>query len=303
MKLKIHWLALLLLLFSFFTVQFSEAVSQSSQTMTNYGSIVFLDPATDIFFEYGAESGVLKPPWDFAGLMGDGDRDYSEVTVSSEQARTGTKSMKFYQESPIKSDAERRVRCREWTDVSFPEMYLSYWVYLPDNMKYDAGGWSGQWSNLGGIGMRCGPTSWKHKYSQGFSLYLNDGNPRRFYFKETEPYGEYTGEEHIYNSDYYLNNTYANTWIHVQIYVKYSNSSNGIWTGRINNDLVKNVTGRINDPRGYSRWNDENLVFAYPNGVHGTVQLYQRTTSPEAWCYADDVVFTDTKVSESYGVG
>ncbi|UCE28960.1 MAG: hypothetical protein JSV85_06795, partial [Candidatus Bathyarchaeota archaeon] len=67
------------------------------------------DEELGIFFEYGAESGVLQPPWDYVGPLGSGSKTESYVRVDNLLARTGTRAVKIYQIPPPKSDAQRRV--------------------------------------------------------------------------------------------------------------------------------------------------------------------------------------------------
>ncbi len=109
-------------LLSFFTVPPAQAV---------FG-------AEDIYFEYGAESGALQPPWDSAGAEGSGTKSGAGVVVDSTHVRTGTEAMKFYQGSPTKSDAQRRV-CAGKLQTS-NELYASWWTYFPssydDAMEY-----------------------------------------------------------------------------------------------------------------------------------------------------------------------
>ena len=263
------------------------------------------DPATGILWETGAESGTIgdrpKPPFDFAGPMGDGSRTGSYVVVTDEQVRTGAKAMKLYQVPPTKSDAQRRVTMRQWTYTK-NELYASWWVCFPNNMEY-AGG-SGQWTNIGGLSMRYGPSDWEHKYVSGVGIYAGAGSPRNLYAKSGEVYN---GPAHYYKSHFYLDSAHLNKWLQFQIYVKLGKNSDGIhraWIGDgTTTQLVLEETGITNDPRGYSRWNSGDLEFAYPHSQYLNVELYQERNSPERWYYVDDVVLSDTKVPESYGVG
>ena len=284
-RLKTHWAAVLLLLFSCFAVQFSQAVPQDSQRLTNYGRIVQRAP----IFEYGTESGVLQTPWDSLNPSG-------QITVSGSYARTGTKSIKLYQPSSPKTDDQRRTVMRYYNNKS--EFYTSWWVYFPDN--FGSAGGSGQWTTLGGNQKYFGPSSDKWNYWTEWRFAVNDGNPRRIYMRYKQPFGTI----YYYNSDFYLNSTYLNTWIHFQIFCKWGNNSDGIYTSWINNNLVKNLTGITNDPRGYSQWNGENCVWARPySSPYIGISCYQPTNSPERWYYVDDVVASDDKVTEDYGVG
>lgn len=243
------------------------------------------------------------PSLDHAGMMGSGTRDpLSYAEVSSDYARTGTKSVKLYQISPTKSDAQRRVTCREWSSIDGQtEFYWSWWAYFPDNM---GNAQSGIWTNLGGLAIRYGPSSWKHKYYSGVSIYLNDATPRRLYARYHKPYD--AGSNYHW-SGFYLNSTYLNKWMHFQCYVKYSNTSTGIyrvWIGDgTTTELVLEETGLSNDPRSDSRWESESLYFAYPpDGFYAKFQLYQPKNSPESWYYIDDFVLSLEKAPEDYGV-
>ena len=61
-KLRIAWGGILTLLLSCFTVQFSQSVSQASQTMTNYGSIV---PRAHIVYHESTFSYTQPPEFDY----------------------------------------------------------------------------------------------------------------------------------------------------------------------------------------------------------------------------------------------
>jgi len=90
-----------------------------------------------IFWEYGGElaqvGDVPIPPFDMAGGIGDPSNIPQLVQVTDGIARTGTKSLRFYQPPPVKSDAERRVLVREYSSGT-QDMYFSWWVYFTDSM-------------------------------------------------------------------------------------------------------------------------------------------------------------------------
>lgn len=328
MRSKIYWLALLLILFSFLALQFTQAVLQDSETITNYAAITSI--TTGVFWEFGVESGVLKPPFEIAGPVGDGSRVDSYVQASTEQAVSGIYSIKHYMRPPTQSDAQRRLSAREYSVFSEVspspiEYYFSFWRYFPDNVA-DADGSEGlttnQWTNLGGIGIRYGPSSDKTRYRDGVILVLNDPNsnkdvnhdpavhpPRRFIVKRYHLYSRSTGQDHTeYNTNWYLDSSMTNKWLHFQIYLKFSNGSDGGWKVWISDGTTETKVldwSGATDPRSdLSRWNTEGCEFYYkPYGHYAKISLYQPTPSPERWTYTDDAVLSYTKVPDSYRVG
>ena len=304
---KIGRVSVLTLLFSCFAVQFSQAVSQASQKMTNYGSIVVFDP--DIIWEFGAESGMVKPPWDVAGPLGSGTKEGSSVEVDNTHVRTGVQTAKFYMPAPPRSDAQGRIDCREDMEEGNGEFYMSWWVYFDSSMEDSGGTGSAYASCLGGIQSYFGPSSNRWQYWTEYRFYWDDRSPRRLYIKYIEPFG--SGATAKYDvSPIRLNSTYLNTWMHFQIYMKWSNTTNGIyraWANKAGDTpiLFSERTGIKNDPRGYSQWTGD-YAFARSDGKPFIViQLYQGTTGyagvTQYWY--DDVVVSTTQVSESYGVG
>ena len=296
MRLKIYWPVLLLLLFSFFTLQFSQAVLQDSQTMTNYGSIV---PHIGIFFEYGAESEVLQPPLAHAGPNGEGDHSGSNVTIVNTVARSGTKSIMIYEKPPPHSDAQRRVECRTYDTKT--EYYMSWHTYFPSN-KFTAGVDYTSWKALSGQTLRyypSGQSRWTYKNSWGFTLLSSGKISIRVDYTWNNGYDEwYTG--------YTLNSTYLDTWIHFELYTKIANGTAGIHKAWINGNLVKEVTGIATDPRDdLSRWNSESCdwTYGYAGEPFWKIQIYNSQGQPECWYYWDDVVLSDTYVPSSYHVG
>jgi len=95
----------------------------------------------DIFFEYGAESGVLQPPITWVQTGGDG---YIETATSP--IKTGDRSIEFYME-PAGTDISRRSRIWMYQDnfgTRYMEFYLSYWIYFPAEDPWttsDSDGW------------------------------------------------------------------------------------------------------------------------------------------------------------------
>lgn len=300
---KIGWVSVLTLLFSCFAVQFPQAVSQASQTMTNYGSIVVFDP--DIFWEFGAESGMVKPPWDVAGPLGSGTKEVSSVEVDNTHVRTGVQAAKFYMPAPPRSDAQGRIDCREDMEEGNGEFYMSWWVYFDSSME-DSGGTGGSYAScLGGIQSYFGPSSNKWQYWTEYRFYWDDQSPRRLYLKYHVPFGG-----NLYGGyQIKLNSTYLNTWLHFQIYIKWSNTTNGIYRAWANKEgqtpiLINERTGIKNDPRGYTQWTGD-YAFARPNGrPFIVIQLYQGKTgyAGATWYWFDDLVVSTTQVSETYGV-
>ena len=103
---------------------------QQEQTTQSTGTITYQKNfADEIFFEYGAETGVLQPPFDQIHTGG-------IIEVDDTYARTGTKSIYFYQKAPPKTDMERRCHLRLYGRThEQTEGYLSWWVWFGEKKK------------------------------------------------------------------------------------------------------------------------------------------------------------------------
>ena len=276
----------------------------SLYTLQIHAQAVF-DPATDIFFEYGAESGQLKPPWEVATPMGRGDRSGSYVRVDAKHARTGTKSMKFYQVPPVKSDAQRRVEAR-WYD-SPKDVYISFWVYVDDHwLTKDTYGWG---SLFGGAQGYFGPPSnpWKYMTSARWLIHPITREilvSYQCYDIQGTFNVHWRAQDDTFNTHIKLTD-YLNQWIHLQTHFKCAKDYTGIVEHWFNDSLVKRWTGVKTDPEGYPEWNSQNLAWA--RGTQGgpwvVSELYQDKDSFESWVWMDDIVGSTTYVPASYRVG
>jgi len=272
--------------------------------------------AEDIYFEYGAESGVLQPPWD--SVSGSGI-----ITVDDTHARTGSYSVKMYQKAPPKTDQERRGHMREYgTSHGRTEGYASYWVYMDSQVAEPNNDWGPTW---GGWQTWFGPT-WKTYYWWTGMRFGSAGSPNNkgiqvswgfgkigegVNFDEDAEAVEQAWDLRLVDDKYYYSNMIG-SWHHFQLYYKIATGTSGIVRAWINNTLVAEKTGFATDPRAYDSWNNNpedgtQCVFRSANSPNGAPNLgpdlYQGTSSYENWAWYDDFVFADEKVSESYGVG
>lgn len=320
MRLKIYWAALFLLLFSLFTLQFSQAISQDSNTITNYAVILpkgsTFNPSTDVFWEYGAEGGAVKPPWDYAQMFGSGSRDPpSTVRADQTHVRTGNYSTKLHMVPAPRSDAQGRLDCREdlQDDGVTAEFWLSWWVYF-DNTMEESGGSGGQYSTcLGGMQAFFGPPGDRFKYFTSWRFHWDSGEgvtgQRKLFVKWWE--GKTTGgpyHEYFPSASFYLNSSTENCWIHFQMYIKWSNTTDGIYCAWVNKEgeppmLVKELTGIQNDPRSFDVWTP-NTDFS-SEGITVLIEFYDHKlgASYAQQYWYDDVVVSSTRVGETYGVG
>ena len=251
------------------------------------------NPATDVFFEYGAESGILRPPFDHAGSMGSGDHSGSYAAVVGNVARSRARSVMLYQKPPPKSDAQRRVEMRKYDTKQ--EYYMSWWALFPDTFP------SGEWKAIASQTLRYGVPgdTWKYKNSWGFTL--TGGPPRKIRIRVDNIYRSQHDE---WDTGFVLNSTYLNTWIHFELYTKMGANFAGVHKAWINGILVKELTGVTNDPRSdLSRWDSEQCYFVYHDEFFMSIKLYNDRDEPECWYYFDDVVLSHTYVPSSYHVG
>ena len=273
--------------------------------------IVWSGADTNIVFETGMETGVLKPPWD--RTEGEGTMQVSQTHV-----RSGSYSLYMYQKAPPKSEKERRSHMKEFgSSLQMNEGYFSWWIYYDSQFAEDNPDWG---PVLGGWQLWWGPTATGPTY-----MWWNGG---RFGIERTNKkfkfsYGwgkmggvpDFDADAKATGHNWYLNyysTDYIGQWIHLQVYFKLGQASDGIVRAWFNNVLVAEKTGITTDPRGYSSWTNNPVDGGgctwrgecendgFPNL---TVELYQGTNSYENWLWVDDVVASITKVSESYYVG
>ncbi|MCW4051989.1 MAG: polysaccharide lyase, partial [Candidatus Bathyarchaeota archaeon] len=268
------------------------------------------DEELGILFEYGAESGVLQPPWSlYAMTHGDPPFAPSKNEVSSERARTGSKSMYFYQVPPSKTGDQRHPGVRYY-DMQEKEFYLSWWTYFDGRwLVNDVDGWG---TTLGGWQIFFGPSA----ESPGGKWRWWTGG--RFYIHQTSRYvsfgygwGKHSDAldyspdaeaiEQTWQSNYRVTD-YLNQWVHFQLYIKFEADNTGIVRAWFNDDLFAEKTNIKTDPSSYAEWSQYNCVWAVSEYPFIVVELYQSTESFESWMWVDDVVAATEKVTESYGV-
>jgi len=297
-----------LLLIAALSINSAHSSLQQESSIQSMGTILNQDNFADnIFFEYGAEYGVLQPPWDIVGPMGSGDHSGSNVQVDDTYVRTSSQAVKFYQLPPPRSDAQRRVELR-YIDTK-KEYYISWWAYFPSGQGWEDADIDGWGTTLGGYQSFFGPSGDKWRWWTGARFGLMK-SARKLLFSYS--WGKRGGvddfdsgaeaEEQTWDTNYYIGD-YLNQWVHFQIHVKWANSSQGIVTSWFNNNLVANKTGLNTDPSGYSRFTDDNCVWAhgqpYPFIV---IEFYQSKNSPERWYWVDDIAGATEKVPDTYGV-
>ena len=256
-----------------------------------------------IFWEYGGElaqvGDVPIPPFDMAGGIGDPSNIPQLVQVTDGIARTGTKSLRFYQPPPVKSDAERRVLVREYSSGT-QDMYFSWWVYFTDSMTTQY-----SWRTLGGLTLRYGNRAegaWEYRSTIRFAVRGSDERIcARVDYLFAPVLSPPSSDYDEFYSDYTLHDL-AGTWAHFQVYYKMSQTPDGILEAWINNELITSKTGRITDPRGDPRWESEGCYWTYNDFPYLSLAIYNEPTEPECWCYVDDMVLSTEKVPESYGV-
>jgi len=240
-----------------------------------------------VLFEYGAETGVLQPPWDLV-------RQFPEygatITIVDRIARTGSKSVKFeHTAEPPKESEAKRTSLRKWE--TWPEFYLSWWVYFPSD--FDCGGQDpDRWDTLGGV-----------KY-----MWDDDAEEWKFRFMVTKYDGKHEMEFVIAGTTYPLQSKYyrfpdhrkipKETWIHLQMYI-YLHETDGVirawatWSGDPGDGgLLVERTGIPTLP------SDSDA----PDTPYITISHYTSNYDPPAKIYVDDVVASSEKVPENYGV-
>jgi len=285
----------------------------SSSTPQAKAERVF-DPKTDAFFEYGAESGNLDA-WDEVGISPGGTwcshSPASGTKVDDTHVRTGTKSIYMYQHNVPKDNPCRRVT-QKWAqnkpDIApRTELYWSWWVYFGNSIWGTMDTHSNAWTVLGSVGLYWGADDQSHgkwQWQTGVAFYAIGAN-RRLYLRSGFPssFAPSGAYNHYDYSSFYVDEDFPDQWVHFQIYYKMSDSGNGEYKGWINDNLIGEASGLTNDPRAYPEWNQHpNTRFAVNEYPRLVVKLYQNRESNENWIWVDDVVASDVKVPENYGV-
>jgi hypothetical protein len=259
-----------------------------------------------IFFEYGAESGVLQPPWDAVGPEGSGDKGGSYVQVDDTHVRTGSQCVKFYQVPPIKSDAQRRVELRYVSTLK--EYYLSWWAYFPSGQGWESEDIDGWGTTLGGYQAFFGPPGDKWRWWTGGRFGISKSD-RTILF--AHGWGKSASaddfdisaeaEEQEWATGYHIRD-YLDQWINFQVYVRWANNSQGIVRAWFNNNLVAERTGLNTDPSGYSRFTEEDCVWGYSQPYPFIViEFYQSESSAERGYWVDDIIGATEKVPNNSG--
>ena len=280
----------LLLLIAVSSINSTHSSLQQVFVIQSMGSILVQDNFADaILFEYGAESGVLQPPWDIAGGSGSGSQGDSYVAVDNTHVRTGSQAVKFYQQPPPKDDKARRIVLRKWNS-GHKEFYLSWWLYFDDTWLEDT---TPDGAVLGAIHNWFGPLGdrWAYLTSANMRVWKSRkvGTGLRLPF----------GSSSWTSSDYFAP---LNQWFHLQIYVKWAKDNTGVVRFWYNDILVREETGIKTDPEGYSQWQSD---FDYKSGAPYpafSIILYNSKGTPERWYWADDIVAATEKVPETYGL-
>jgi len=322
MRYMLPMVPILTLLLIATSINSANSSLQQEVSIQNMGDILYQDNfAEKIFFESGAESGVLQPPWDWVGLMGNGDMTGSYARVDTEQSHSGTKSIKIYQVPPPKSDAQRRVYVSHQSHTEL-EFYWSYWAFYPTGYDtvvetanfLNTGGltlyWRNPsigWSTNKGLRLRFHPGVDANGFYERVSWSgIDDENPDTPAWSETfDPWGIDGGRPWFWDAaKIYID---LNEWHHYQVYIKVSNGTNidGQITVWIDDNLSLNKTGIPTNPAywGYpasgESFNDGKTGPYYTCGI----EQYGDYNTPQLSVWYDDMVAATEKVPESYVVG
>jgi len=242
-------------------------------------TILVQDDFTDkIFFQYGAEAGVLQPPWDHVDEVQSAG---TKVDVVTEIARTGNYSVKRTTPSGTKEFPENLACVKEWNTIT--EFYLSWWVYLPSEyytdmltVKDTIGGLKYMWNGA------------VNEWSMRFML-----TPSVIYFGV----GGRTMPDANKGSAQNSTKPLAGQWTHFQIYWKESMTGNGIVRAWYNDYLLYERVGSgdfYTDPQYWDA--------TAPDSPYVTLSRYVDYNDPAGYTYLDDVVVATEKVPENYGV-
>ena len=263
-----------------------------------------------IFFEYGAESGSIVPPWDEAGAGGSGSTEGAGVVIDDTYVRTGDHSLELFQPAPPKSDAQRRIEIGLYgTSHNQNEFYFSWWMYFPSGFEDVVQ--DNEWGPvLGGTYLYWGNPNSDPQWQWSKGL--------RFRFIVT-PYGaggftvfpylsghDSTGANPAL-SDYEVSGwsgrQYPSTgeWHHFQIYFKQGDMNTGRIAAWIDNNLCMDETTATH-PSYFGEKESSDIYSHYTDIPSLALESYCSQDTPAHEIWVDDVVASTQKVSENYGV-
>ncbi|NIO36481.1 hypothetical protein GTO27_02135 [Candidatus Bathyarchaeota archaeon] len=261
----------------------AKSLLQQKKTLQSAGRIQYYKDfgPEDIVLEYGAESGVLQPPWDRVRQ----EPGYSQVKTVSDVARTGSKSVKFETlVDYVRIDSYPYTECsiREYDLPT--EVYLSWWHYFPagyfTNMlevKDTVGGFKYMWGGR--------DNEWRMRFM------ITATGKVRFSLSGTTIPDEYRdyAESSI--------SPVEGTWTHFQVYWKESDEGHGIVRAWYNDFQLYERIGSGDFYTDPQYW-DPNA----PDGPRAVVQRYTSENDPAGYTYADDIVIATEKIPETYRV-
>ena len=249
----------------------------------------------DIFFEYGAESGVLHPPWDIAGGSGTGSQGDSYVQVDNTHVMTSDEAVKFYIEGGAKDDRGRRIILRKWETKR--EYFLSAWCYFPTDYPFGA---SGQGSIILATNAWFGPSGNRWKWLTTAKFYISSQQSVMTSYRL--PFGQSSDESYVNSGE----DITFNKWFQFQIHAKWETDTTGQYewffgdsTGEIYSRTVSNIK---TDPEGYAGFTGD---YAYAGGVpypSASIIEYVSTSYPEIYHWVDDIVGATERIPETYRV-
>jgi len=241
MKSKTSWATVLLLLFSCFTVQFSQAMLQSSQAISSYGSIVLPDVITYFHCTFSKEGPegfkldqpwVLKEPCGYPNELGvwhwvncdPAGTKMGIIKIVEDPADPGRYCTEFLLDIPGTRPLPRDQHCklyecqgREPQNYVEPyptlkEAYYSAKYWFPSDFRVEPKSWRLIWQYCGEEGVYGNP---EHTYHPQLSMTFGENN----LLLQTGPYYEPGGERKSY---ILISNTGLpkERWVTIQVYVK-----------------------------------------------------------------------------------
>lgn len=249
-----------------------------------------------MFFEYGAETGDLQPPWDIAGPHG-GDVSSppkGAATIDTTHVRTGTKSVKLWQDEPPKLQGDRRVVLREYDSVGTEkDIYWSYWMYFPDIPIWNDATY---WHSLGGIRWTISVDGTAD--FSGIMIQMHQDNYMQISYSNYFDPGD---DIVVVTSPKWYTYDNLDQWVHFQAHLTLTSDSTGVAEVWIDDVKYLDLSGLHTDPESFDEWDEGGFYYVRGSPLVGAF-LYSDKKSQEAWLWVDDMVAAREKVPETYGV-
>lgn len=209
----------------------------------------------DLYFYDDCEDAPVVPTtW---GL----DQPAGSLTVSNEQARTGTNSYKIYFDGDCTGWSRVELILRDSVDTINFAFDREYWVgwsiYVPTNFSIPSGVLTGQWHNAGqDLDDNCdqGPRPEYPAVAQAFMMYMENYDGGIRYKTQITGQNDFCQayETYDYRQSFTSNKLVLGAWNDIVVHIRFSYTNTGyaqVWLNGENFIDISGVATAHNDPK------------------------------------------------------